>query len=53
MGGLIGGNWRVGVVYHCRLNLFTVGQVAEFKFELKFTVKFYAILESISKIIDC
>ena len=21
LGGLIGGNWRVGVVYHCRLNL--------------------------------
>ena len=31
----------------------SVGQVAEFKFELKFTVKFYAILDSISKIIDC
>ena len=30
-----------------------VGQVAEFKFELKFRVKFYAILEPISRIIDC
>ena len=49
LGGLIGGNRRVGVVYHCK----SVGQVAEFKFELKFRVKFYAILESISKIIDC
>ena len=38
------------------LKLFTivdVGQVAEFQFELKFKFKFYAILESISKIIDC
>ena len=29
------------------------GTVAEFKFELKFKFKFYAILESISKIFDC
>ena len=51
--GLIGGNRRVAVVYHCRLNLSpVVGQVAEFKFELKFKVKFYAILASISTIID-
>ena len=49
--GLIGGNRRVGVVYHCRLNLLVRWQSS--KFELKFYFKFYAILELISKIIDC
>ena len=49
-------NFKLNSEYYAseRLILLNLsGQVAEFKFELKFRVKFYAILESISKIIDC
>ena len=49
-----GANWRELEGWSCiPLYSKSVGQLAEFKFELKFKFKFYAILESISKIIDC